>query len=132
MESVGVFPMIGRLHASSRDRKNRKNTSLTKNLPHLHHMCTQHGCCKCAGMGERALELMGKRALQREAFGRPMAKHGAFAADFARCKIELTAARLTVLEAANALDKEGNKKVLPLHNCIAPFKTHPLRSLISN
>ena len=83
-------------------------------LPRQEHatLCTQYGGCKCAGMGERALELMGKRALQREAFGRPVARHGAFAADFARCKIELTAARLTVLDAAHDLDREGNKKVL--------------------
>ena len=30
--------------------------------------------------------------------------------DFARCRIELSAARLTVLAAAHALDKHGNKK----------------------
>lgn len=31
-----------------------------------------------AGMGERALELMGKRALQRVAFKTAIAQHGAF------------------------------------------------------
>ena len=31
-----------------------------------------------AGMGERALELMGKRALQRVAFKKAIAQHGAF------------------------------------------------------
>jgi len=30
--------------------------------------------------------------------------------DYARCRIELSAARLTVLAAAHALDKHGNKK----------------------
>lgn len=30
--------------------------------------------------------------------------------DYARCRIELSAARLTVLAAAHALDKNGNKK----------------------
>ena len=94
-------------------QERRKKIFLEQMIPCLHLMCTQYGCCNCAGMGERALELMGKRALQREAFGRPVARHGAFAADFARCKIELTAARLTVLDAASALDREGNKKVLP-------------------
>jgi alkylation response protein AidB-like acyl-CoA dehydrogenase len=29
-------------------------------------------------MGERALELMGKRALDRVAFKKPVAQHGAF------------------------------------------------------
>ena len=31
-----------------------------------------------AGMGERAIELMGKRALQRIAFKKAVAQHGAF------------------------------------------------------
>ncbi len=57
------------------------------------------------------MELMGTRALDRKAFGKAVAEHGAFAADFARCRIELTAARLTVLDAAHALDRHGNKKV---------------------
>ena len=30
--------------------------------------------------------------------------------DYARCRVELSAARLTVLAAAHALDKHGNKK----------------------
>lgn len=64
-------------------------------------------------MGERALELMGRRALQRKAFGKAIADHGAFASTFAKCRIELSAARLTVLDAAHALDKHGNKKASP-------------------
>lgn len=64
-----------------------------------------------AGMGERAMELMGRRSLQRVAFGRPLARHGAFAADFARCRIQLNAARLAVLDAANQVDKAGAKQV---------------------
>ncbi|DBA75358.1 TPA: hypothetical protein ACH3X1_010626 [Trebouxia sp. C0004] len=69
-----------------------------------------HHCMRAVGMGERALELMGKRALDRVAFKKPVAQHGAFQSDYARCRIELSAARLTVLAAAHALDKHGNKK----------------------
>ena len=57
------------------------------------------------------MDLMGKRALQRKAFGKAIAEHGAFTSDFARCRIDLVSARLTVLDAAHALDKYGNKKV---------------------
>ena len=78
-------------------------------------------------MGERALELMGKRALARVAFGRPVARHGAFAADFARCRVELTAARLTVLDAAHALDRDGNKKVGICKSCRNPIDVDCLR-----
>lgn len=42
-------------------------------------------------------------------------------ADYARCRIELTAARLTVLAAAHALDKYGNKKA---RNQIAAAKVY--------
>ncbi|KAL0045390.1 hypothetical protein WJX82_005473 [Trebouxia sp. C0006] len=69
-----------------------------------------HHCMRAVGMGERALELMGKRALERVAFKKPVAQHGAFQSDYARCRIELSAACLTVLAAAHALDKHGNKK----------------------
>lgn len=78
-----------------------------------------HHCMRLIGMGERAMELMGRRALQRVAFGKAIAQHGSFASDFARCRVELTAARLTVLDAAHALDRQGNKMVnfLPLNAC---------------
>ena len=65
----------------------------------------------CTGMGERALELMATRALGRAAFQMPIAAHGGFQQQLARCRIELDAARLTVLDAANALDRVGNKRV---------------------
>lgn len=37
-----------------------------------------HHCMRAVGMGERAIDLMGKRALQRTAFKKPIAQHGAF------------------------------------------------------
>lgn len=62
-------------------------------------------------MGERALELMSGRALERTVFKRLMAEHGGFQQQLARCRINLDAARLTVLDAAHALDRVGNKQV---------------------
>lgn len=61
------------------------------------------------------MELMGGRALDRQAFGKPISQHGAFALAFANCRVELSAARLTVLDAASALDRFGNKKVAILN-----------------
>ena len=69
-------------------------------------------------MGQRAVELMGERALQRKAFGKRIAEHGAFANEYAECIIELNAARLTVLDAASSLDRHGNKKVCICCACI--------------
>ena len=46
---------------------------------------------------------------------------GACRSDYARCRIELSAARLTVLAAAHALDKHGNKKA---RNQIAAAKVY--------
>ena len=68
-----------------------------------------------AGMGERALELMGERALGRTVFRRRMADHGGFQQRLARARIDLDAARLTVLDAAHALDRLGNKQASFLH-----------------
>lgn len=62
-------------------------------------------------MGERAVELMAERALSRTVFRRRMAEHGGFQQQLARCRINLDAARLTVLDAAHALDRVGNKEV---------------------
>ncbi|EIE24888.1 acyl-CoA dehydrogenase NM domain-like protein [Coccomyxa subellipsoidea C-169] len=69
-----------------------------------------HHCMRAIGMGERALELMGERALGRTVFRRRMADHGGFQQRLARARIDLDAARLTVLDAAHALDRLGNKQ----------------------
>ncbi|KAK9865825.1 hypothetical protein WJX84_007338 [Apatococcus fuscideae] len=69
-----------------------------------------HHCMRMVGMGNRSVELMAQRALQRIAFKGPIASQGAFRSQLATCRVELDAARLTVLAAADALDKHGNKK----------------------
>jgi alkylation response protein AidB-like acyl-CoA dehydrogenase len=68
-----------------------------------------HHCMRVIGMGERSLELLVKRAMERKAFGKPLAGHQSVRLDIAKSRIELNAARLTVLEAARALDEVGNK-----------------------
>jgi len=68
-----------------------------------------HHCMRVIGMGERSLELLVKRAMDRKAFGKQLAGHQSVRLDIARSRIELNAAKLTVLEAARALDEVGNK-----------------------
>lgn len=54
---------------------------------------------------------MAARAGARTAFGGPVAANAAFQATLARMRIQLDAARLTVLDAAHALDLHGAKQV---------------------
>jgi alkylation response protein AidB-like acyl-CoA dehydrogenase len=68
-----------------------------------------HHCMRVIGMGERSLELLVSRATERKAFGKELAGHQSVRLDIANSRIELNAARLTVLEAARALDEVGNK-----------------------
>jgi acyl-CoA dehydrogenase len=60
------------------------------------------------GAGERALELMIRRGLSREAFGKPIARLGKNTEIIAKARIELEAMRLMVLRAAKAMDTMGN------------------------
>jgi acyl-CoA dehydrogenase len=68
-----------------------------------------HHCMRCIGAAERALELMCKRVLSRTAFGKSLAEQGTIRADIAKSRIEIDQARLLTLEAANKMDKAGNK-----------------------
>lgn len=68
-----------------------------------------HHCMRLIGMGERAMQLMGARAASRVAFGRPLGGHQSVRLDIANSRVELDAARMTVLEAARCLDEVGNK-----------------------
>ncbi|XP_071701855.1 probable acyl-CoA dehydrogenase IBR3 [Rutidosis leptorrhynchoides] len=69
-----------------------------------------HHCMRLIGAAERAMQLMVHRALQRRTFGKLIAQHGSFVTDVAKCRIELESTRLLVLEAADQLDRHGNKK----------------------
>ena len=69
-----------------------------------------HHCMRTVGKAEKALELMVKRAGSRVAFGKPIAKLGKNVELIARARIEINAMRLSVLQAAKAMDVLGNKE----------------------
>jgi acyl-CoA dehydrogenase len=60
------------------------------------------------GAAERALELLVRRGLSREAFGKPIARLGKNPEMIAKARIEIEAMRLMVLRAAKAMDTMGN------------------------
>jgi len=67
-----------------------------------------HHCMRSIGAAERALELMIRRGLTREAFGKPIARLGKNTEVIAKARIEIEAMRLMVLRAAKAMDTLGN------------------------
>jgi len=60
------------------------------------------------GAAERAIELMAKRGLTREAFGRPIALLGKNVEMIAKARVDIEAMRMMVLKAAKAMDVLGN------------------------
>lgn len=68
-----------------------------------------HHCMRTIGMAERALELMCRRALDRTAFGRPLADMGVTKQQIALSRMEIEQARLLTLKAAYMMDTVGNK-----------------------
>lgn len=68
-----------------------------------------HHCMRSIGAAEKALELMCKRALSREAFGKPLAELGGNYDVIADSRIEIDMCRLLVLRAAWLMDTIGNK-----------------------
>jgi acyl-CoA dehydrogenase len=68
-----------------------------------------HHCMRAIGLAERVLESMVKRVKERIAFGRPLAEQGVIMQWIAESRIEIDQARLLVHNAAEQLDKFGNK-----------------------
>jgi acyl-CoA dehydrogenase len=86
-----------------------------------------HHCMRSVGAAERALELMVKRGLTREAFGKRLANLGKNPEVIAKARIEIEAMRRMVLTAAKAMDELGNaearvwvsavKAMVPVRTC---------------
>lgn len=66
-----------------------------------------HHCMRAIGSAEKALELMIKRGLEREAFGKPILKLGGNMDLVAKSRMEIDACRLMVLRTAKAMDIMG-------------------------
>jgi acyl-CoA dehydrogenase len=68
-----------------------------------------HHCMRLIGLAEVALEKMCRRALERDAFGKPLADQGVTRERIAESRILIDQARLLVLNAADRMDKVGNR-----------------------
>lgn len=68
-----------------------------------------HHCMRTLGAAERALELLCKRALNRVAFGKPLAELGGNRDIIANARIAIEQARLLTLKAAWMMDTLGAK-----------------------
>ncbi|MBA6421134.1 acyl-CoA dehydrogenase [Pseudomonas neustonica] len=68
-----------------------------------------HHCMRSIGAAERALELMCRRSVEREAFGKRLAQLGGNIDLIAESRIEINQARLLTLNAAYMMDTAGNK-----------------------
>jgi acyl-CoA dehydrogenase len=71
-----------------------------------------HHCMRLIGVAERALELMCRRTLTRTAFGKKIADQGVTRERIAESRILLDQARLLVLNAADRMDRLGNKAAM--------------------
>jgi len=68
-----------------------------------------HHCMRLIGLAQRALEMMIERARSRVAFGVPIGQLGMAQEAIALSRCEIEQARLLTLQAAAALDAQGNK-----------------------
>jgi acyl-CoA dehydrogenase len=68
-----------------------------------------HHCMRALGMAERALELMCRRAVDRVAFGKPVAAQGVVQQWIAESRIAIEQARLLTLKTAWLIDRYGTK-----------------------
>ena len=68
-----------------------------------------HHCMRAIGASEVAFELMCKRSMERKAFGKELARLGGNFDVIADSRMEINQARLLTLDAAQKMDKYGNK-----------------------
>ncbi len=69
-----------------------------------------HHTERLLGLAERALRSMCERVRDRVTFGRPLAEQGVVREWIARSRIEIDQTRHLVYDAADRLDREGNKR----------------------
>jgi len=72
-----------------------------------------HHCMRAIGQAEKALELMTRRSLGREAFGKPIAKLGANYDIIANARQDIEMARLLCLKAAWMMDQGDKRAAAP-------------------
>ena len=72
-----------------------------------------HHCMRAIGQAEAALELMCRRSMEREAFGKPLAQLGANFDIIAECRMEIEMARLLCLKAAWYMDQGDARAAAP-------------------
>jgi acyl-CoA dehydrogenase len=72
-----------------------------------------HHCMRAIGQAERALELLCRRSLSREAFGKPLAQLGANYDIIAEARMKIEMARLLCLKAAYMMDTVGQREASP-------------------
>jgi len=72
-----------------------------------------HHCMRAIGQAEKALEMMCRRSMRREAFGQPLAKLGANFDIIAECRMEIEQARLLCLKAAWMMDQGDPRAAAP-------------------
>jgi acyl-CoA dehydrogenase len=68
-----------------------------------------HHCMRSIGMAERSLDLLCQRALEREAFGKPLSENANIQDWIAEARIDLEMVRLLTLKAAWLMDTVGNR-----------------------
>ncbi|MGL1921521.1 MAG: acyl-CoA dehydrogenase family protein [Hyphomicrobiales bacterium] len=72
-----------------------------------------HHCMRAIGQAEIALELMCRRGMEREAFGKPIVKLGANYDIIAECRMDIEQARLLCLKAAWMMDQGNARAAAP-------------------
>ncbi len=72
-----------------------------------------HHCMRAIGMAEKALDMLCRRALAREAFGRKLAQLGENHDIIARARIRIEQARLLCLKAAWMMDRGDARAAAP-------------------
>ena len=89
-----------------------------------------HHCMRAIGAAERALELMIKRAMAREAFGQPLIKLGGNVDIIANARLAIDQARLLTLLAAWKIDTMGVKSAMTEISAIKVVAPNVLQQVV--